>query len=68
MHVDLNGCEDRAVKVLPSAAVPAKITVRWPDGKTTVSEISAGAREIFIDTEVRTNMRNVEIKQLGIRN
>ena len=41
--------QDSAVQVMHGAETPAQITVRWPGGKTTVSEIPNGAKEIGVD-------------------
>jgi hypothetical protein len=41
--------QDAAVQVMHGAETPAQITVRWPGGKTTASEIPNGAKEIGVD-------------------
>jgi len=41
--------QDAAVQVMHGAETPAQITVRWPGGKTTTSEIPNGAKEIGVD-------------------
>ncbi len=43
--------EDSVVQVMGCPEVPTKIWARWPGGKTTTSEIAAGAREITVDTD-----------------
>ena len=43
--------QDSAVQVLAAPGVPAQLQVRWPGGKTTVSDLPAGAREIEVDLE-----------------
>ena len=41
--------QDSAVQVLCAGFEPRQIQVRWPGGKTTTSEIPAGAREITVE-------------------
>jgi hypothetical protein len=31
--------------------IPTQIWIRWPGGKTTTGNVSAGAREITVDTD-----------------
>jgi hypothetical protein len=40
--------QDSAVQVLSTASAPTQISVRWPGGKTTTTEIPAGAAEIAV--------------------
>ena len=41
--------QDSLVQVLPAAAHPARVQVRWPGGKTTTADVPEGAREVQID-------------------
>ncbi len=43
--------QDSAVTVLARPAAPARLTVRWPGGKVTSSELPTGANEITISAE-----------------
>ncbi|MBI2948736.1 MAG: VCBS repeat-containing protein [Verrucomicrobia bacterium] len=43
--------QDSDVTVLGKAAEPVKLWVRWPGGKTTVMDVTAGAREIEVNPE-----------------
>jgi hypothetical protein len=43
--------EDSVVQVMGCPEPPTQIWVRWPGGKTTTSNIPAGAKEIVVDTE-----------------
>ena len=42
--------QDSAVTVLRSPAAGAELSVRWPGGKTTLSELPGEALEILVDT------------------
>ena len=41
--------QDSAVQVLAAAGPPTQIWIRWPGGKTTTSDVPAGAREIVVE-------------------
>jgi hypothetical protein len=41
--------QDSAVQVLALPETPTQLQVRWPGGKTTVSGVPAGAREIVVE-------------------
>jgi hypothetical protein len=43
--------QDSAVQVMGCPEIPTQIWIRWPGGKTTTGDVSAGAREITVDTE-----------------
>jgi hypothetical protein len=43
--------QDSVVQVMGCPEVPTQIWIRWPGGKSTTSDISAGAREITVDIE-----------------
>lgn len=45
--------QNSAVTVLARPTTPAKLAVRWPGGKTTVSDVPSGANEIAISAEGR---------------
>jgi hypothetical protein len=45
--------QDSAVTVLARPSALARLTVRWPGGKLTSSEVPAGANEITISAEGR---------------
>jgi hypothetical protein len=45
--------QDSAVQILAVPDGPAKISIRWPGGKTTASELPSNTREIEIDTDGR---------------
>jgi hypothetical protein len=42
--------QDSVVQVMGCPQTPTQIWVRWPGGKTTTSDIPAGAKEITVDT------------------
>jgi hypothetical protein len=41
--------QDSAVQVFSGSGSPTHIWIRWPGGKTTTSEVPAGAREIVVE-------------------
>jgi hypothetical protein len=41
--------QDSAVQVLSAADSAAKLSVRWPGGKTTISKLPVGAKEVSVD-------------------
>jgi hypothetical protein len=41
--------QDSAVQVVATAEPPTQISIRWPGGKTTTSDVPAGAREIVVE-------------------
>jgi len=41
--------QDSAVQVLGTPEPPTQIQVRWPDGKTSLSEVPAGSKKISVD-------------------
>ena len=41
--------QDSAVQVLSTAGSPTQIWIRWPGGKTTTSDVPAGAREVVVE-------------------
>jgi hypothetical protein len=41
--------QDSAVQVLGAAESPARIEVRWPNGKLTAADVPAGAKEIEVE-------------------
>jgi hypothetical protein len=41
--------QDSAVAVMATPESPSRVWIRWPGGKTTISEIPAGAREVTIE-------------------
>ena len=42
--------QDSAVQVLGTPEPPTQLWIRWPGGKTTLSPVPRGAREITVDT------------------
>jgi hypothetical protein len=48
--------QDSAVQIMAAPATPARLTIRWPGGKTTIAEIPAGAKEITIGTDGKTRV------------
>ena len=48
--------QDSAVQVMGCPETPTQIWVRWPGGKTTISPVPAGAREITVDTDGKVTM------------
>jgi hypothetical protein len=43
--------QDSVVQVMGCPEIPTQIWIRWPGGKTTTGNVSAGAREITVDTD-----------------
>jgi enediyne biosynthesis protein E4 len=50
--------QDSAVQVMCAEFTPAKLRVRWPGGKETVSAIPEGAREIEVDLTGRVTAKS----------
>ena len=48
--------QDSVVQVMGGPEAPTQIWVRWPGGKTTTSNIPAGAKEIVVDTDGRLTL------------
>jgi hypothetical protein len=48
--------QDSAIEVMGCPEMPTQIWVRWPGGKTTTSDIPAGAKEITVDADGRLAM------------
>ena len=48
--------EDSVVQVMGCPEVPTHIWIRWPGGKTTMSDIPAGSREITVDIGGKATM------------
>jgi hypothetical protein len=44
------GSQDGTIQVMSSAAVPTKLRVRWPGGRSTESLLPGQAREVSVDT------------------
>ena len=41
------------MQVMATPAAPTRVWVRWPGGKTTTTEVPAGAKEIIIGADGR---------------
>ena len=50
--------QDSAVQVLGCPETPTEIWIRWPGGKTTISPIAAGAKEIVVDTSGKVTVNH----------
>jgi hypothetical protein len=48
--------QDSVVQVMGCPEVPTQIWVRWPGGKTTISPVPAGAKEITVDTDGKVTL------------
>jgi hypothetical protein len=48
--------QDSMVQVLGCPDPPTQIWIRWPGGKTTISPVPAGAKQITVDTDGQVTM------------
>ncbi|MBI4325080.1 MAG: hypothetical protein HY674_07425 [Chloroflexi bacterium] len=48
--------QDSSVQVMGAPQTPSGIWVRWPGGKTSISDIPPGAREIEVGSDGKANL------------